>query len=65
MLYFLMEVLGDNIQRDEAKRNRAEEGITSGIAGGKMRGWLLLGLINRTLYLCGLLKFVLLDGATK
>ncbi|MEQ2650410.1 hypothetical protein AAAT93_00890 [Coprococcus hominis (ex Arizal et al. 2022)] len=24
MLYFLMEVLGDNIQRDEAKRNRAE-----------------------------------------
>ena len=24
VLYFLMEVLGDNIQRDEAKRNRAE-----------------------------------------
>ena len=27
MLYYLMEVLGDNIQRDEAKRNRAEEEI--------------------------------------
>ena len=36
MLYLLMEVLGDNIQRDEAKRNRAEEGS----AGGKLRATL-------------------------
>ena len=27
MQYSLMEVFGDNIQRDEAKRNRAEEEI--------------------------------------
>ena len=27
MLYLLMEVPGNNIQRDEAKRNRAEEEI--------------------------------------
>ena len=32
-----MKVLGDNMQRDGAKRNRAEEGV-SGSAGGKLRG---------------------------
>lgn len=42
VLYFLMEVLGDNIQRDGAKRNRAEGGV-SGSVGGKMRGVAALG----------------------
>ena len=42
VLYFLMEVLGDNIQRDGAKRNRAEGGV-SGSVGGKLRGMTALG----------------------
>ncbi|HBW54594.1 MAG TPA: hypothetical protein DEF65_07385 [Lachnospiraceae bacterium] len=46
MLYLLMEVLGDNIQRDEAKRNRAEEGV-SGSAGGNMRCMAALRSITR------------------
>ena len=42
MLYSLMKVLGDNIQRDGAKRNLAEGGV-SGSVGGKMRGVAALG----------------------
>ena len=33
-----MEVLGDNIQRDEAKRNQAEWEANRRSAGGKMGG---------------------------
>lgn len=42
MQYSLMKVLGDNIQRDEVKRNRAEEGNRCSV-GGKLRGVTALG----------------------
>lgn len=56
MLYLLMEVFGDNIQRDEAKRNRAEEGS----AGGKMRVMAALRFGQANVELCRFPTFALI-----
>ena len=59
VLYFLMEVLGDNIQRDGAKRNRAEGGV-SGSVGGKLRGMTVLRFGQANVELCRFPTFALI-----
>ena len=57
MQYFLMKVLGDNIQRDGAKRNRAEGGHNRARHGRKMRGMTAL----RPDYICSYIKLKCLN----